>query len=181
VNGLLTLSRSDAGLMGLDRELCDLADVARRAVAAYAARAADAGVALALDAPEALLLEGDPDRLRELADILLDNALRHAPRGSTIAVHVGEGEGRPALAVSDAGAGLSAEVQARVFERFYRADGGRARDAGGLGLGLSIARAIAQAHDASLTVRSTPGAGATFTLELPAQPARAHVADADVG
>lgn len=181
VNGLLTLSRADAGLMRLDLELGDLADVARRAVAAYAARAADAGVTLALDAPKALLFEGDPDRLRELVDILLDNALRHAPRGSTVALHVGVEEGRPTLSVADAGPGLSPEVQAHVFERFYRADGARARDSGGLGLGLSIARAIAEAHGACLTVRSAPGAGATFILELPAQSARAQGAEAGVG
>lgn len=180
VNGLLTLSRSDAGLMRLNLELCDLTDVARRAVAAYAVRAADAGVRLALEAPEALPLEGDVDRLRELADILLDNALRHAPRGSAVALRVGDGDGRPTLSVTDAGPGLSPEDQAHVFERFYRADGARARDSGGLGLGLSIARAIAEAHGARLRVRSAPGAGATFTLELPAHSARASLAEVGV-
>jgi len=181
VNGLLTLSRSDAGLMTLSLGLCDLADVARQAAAAYATRAAEAGVRVALDAPAALPLEGDGDRLRELADILLDNALRYAPRGSTVVVHVGRGAGRPTLSVADAGPGLSPEAQAHVFERFYRADDARARGSGGLGLGLSIARAIARAHGALLTIRSAPGDGTTFTLDLPARSARDHLEEADVG
>jgi len=180
VNGLLTLSRADAGLPTIVRGPCDLVEVARQAAAAHEARAHAAGVTISVEAPAALLLEADADRLREVVDTLLDNALRYAPRGSTVWLRVGTERGRPTLSVTDAGPGLSTAEQAHVFDRFYRADEARARRSGGLGLGLSIARAVAEQHDAELSVRSAPGAGATFTLALPAH-ASAGAGDADAG
>lgn len=152
VNGLLTLSRADAGLPTIALGPCDLADVARRAAAAHATRAAQAAVVVAVDAPHALPLEADLDRVREVVDTLLDNAFRHAPRASTVTVRAAIEGGRPLLSVTDAGPGLSSAQQTHVFDRFYRADEARASD--GLGLGLSIAHAIARAHGADLTVRS---------------------------
>ncbi len=168
VSGLLLLSRTDAGQIVLDRRPMDLTDVARRTVSAHAARAGDAGVRLALDAPDALAVVADADRVREIADNLVDNALRHAPRGSTVTLTLGADATGVQLAVHDTGKGLSADEQAHAFDRFYRADDARERDAGGLGLGLAIARAIAEAHGGRLTVDSVPGHGATFVLVLPA-------------
>lgn len=168
VQGLLTLSRADAGVMALLRMPCDLAAIARDSVAGHASRADNLGVRLCLDASAPLPLDGDPDRLREVVDNLLDNALRHAPRGSEVAVRASGVEGRLTVSVTDAGPGLSPEARSHVFERFYRADGARARASGGLGLGLSIAKAIAEAHRGQLTVDSVSGRATTFTLVLPA-------------
>jgi two-component system OmpR family sensor kinase len=171
-NDLLTLSRFDAGQMPFQPRPCDLAAVVRDAVAACASRADGRHVQVSLQAPAALPMVGDPDRLRQVLDNLLDNGLRHAPDGSTVAVTATlSPEARhPAvvLSVADVGPGLTAEQCARVFDRFYRADDSRARNSGGLGLGLTIAKAIVESHRGSLTVRSTPGAGCTFLATFPA-------------
>jgi two-component system OmpR family sensor kinase len=169
VQGLLTLSRADAGVMTLARISCDLTAIARDSVVAHTSRAELLGVCLRLDAPASLPLDGDPDRLREVVDNLLDNGLRHAPRGSEIVVRAVADDGRLRVSVTDAGPGLSPETRSHVFERFYRADGGRDRASGGLGLGLSIAKAIAEAHGGQLTVDSVPGTATTFALILPAR------------
>ena len=169
---LLTLSQADAGQFFLRREPCDLREIAAQAAAAHRVRAAEAGVSLHLSGEDALEVHGDPDRLREVVDNLLDNALRYAPRGSAVEIISQEitsetQDGRRCLCIHDAGPGLTGAEQAQVFDRFYRADPSRARQSGGLGLGLSIARAIAEAHGGSITVWSEPGAGTAFTLCLP--------------
>lgn len=168
VQGLLTLSRADAGVMTVVRIPCDLAAVARDSVVAHTSRAESLGVRLRLEAPAPLPLDGDPDRLREVVDNLLDNSLRHAPRASEVVARAVAADGRLSLSVTDAGPGLSPEARSHVFERFYRADSGRDRASGGLGLGLSIAKAIAEAHGGQLTADSVPGAATTFALILPA-------------
>ena len=165
VQGLLTLSRADAGHLTLDRRSIDLAEVAARAVQVHAARAAGRELGLQLDARVPVPVEGDADRLREVVDNLLDNALRVAPKGSAVRVVVTREDGRGVLEVADTGPGLTAEEQAHVFEPFAR---GSARGGDGAGLGLAIARAVAEAHGGRLGVRSTAGSGATFRLELPA-------------
>jgi two-component system OmpR family sensor kinase len=109
-----------------------------------------------------------------VVDNLLDNALRYAPAGSAVVVRVRPEGDRARLSVQDAGPGLAPDEQARVFDRFYRADRSRARQSGGVGLGLAIARAIVDAHHGRLSVRSAPGAGCTFLVDLPRgdEPAR---------
>lgn len=167
VEDLLVLSRADAGQLAMRSVPCDLAALASAAVRAHGARADQAGVALTLDAAAAAPVWGDADRLRGVLDNLLDNALRHAPRGTPVRVAVRRDDGQAVVSVRDRGPGLSAEQQAHVFDRFYRAQAARDRDSGGAGLGLAIAKIIAEAHGGRLTVASEPGAGATFALSLP--------------
>lgn len=167
VNDLLTLSRFDTGQGALTAAPCDVAQLVHESVAVHRPRAEEKQVQLLLDAAAPVQVTGDADRLREVIDNLLDNALRYAPPRSAVNVAVGEDRGGVRVSVQDAGPGLSPEDQARVFERFYRADGSRARASGGLGLGLAIANAIAQAHHGRLSVQSAPGRGATFALHLP--------------
>ncbi|MEW6273001.1 MAG: ATP-binding protein [Thermodesulfobacteriota bacterium] len=165
VHSLLTLTRAGAGRLAIDRRSVDLADVAARAVEAYTARAAARGVRLRLEAGAPATVQGDADRLREVVDNLLDNAVRVAPAGSTVRLAVEHADGRCAVEVVDAGPGLTEDEQTLVFEPFAR---GSAAGGDGAGLGLAIARAIAEAHGGRIAVRSTPGAGATFRFELPA-------------
>jgi two-component system OmpR family sensor kinase len=165
VQGLLTLSRADAGRLTLERRSVDLAEVAARAIGMHATRAAARDVHLQLDAGAPAPVHGDTDRLREVVDNLLDNALRVAPRGSTVRVGVTHADGRCVVEVEDTGPGLTQEEQAHVFEPFAR---GAAPGGDGAGLGLAIARTVVQAHGGHLGVRSAPGSGATFRLELPA-------------
>jgi two-component system sensor histidine kinase BaeS len=98
---------------------------------------------------------------------LVSNAVRHSPAGSTVVVSVRVSPDI-LIDVTDQGPGVSAEDLPRVFERFWRSEKSRNRQTGGSGLGLSISRKIAEAHGGTVSVTSTPGAGATFTLHLPA-------------
>lgn len=164
VQGLLSLSRAEAGRLVLQRRAVDLAELATRAIAAHAARADGRQVLLRLETPSAVCIDGDADRLREVVDNLLDNALRVAPAGSAVRVAVKRDGDCSVLEVEDSGPGLGEEEQARVFEPFAR---GSAPSGDGAGLGLAIARRFAEAHGGRLRVRSSPGAGATFRLELP--------------
>jgi signal transduction histidine kinase len=111
----------------------------------------------------------DRERVMQVASILLDNAVKYTPEGGKITVRVGEVESSVALEVSDTGVGISEDQLPLVFERFYRADAARAE--GGVGLGLSIARQIAEAHGGTIEARSTEGVGSTFVLLLPRQKA----------
>ena len=101
----------------------------------------------------------------QVASILLDNALKFTPDGGSVKVRVGEEDGSVALAVSDTGIGISEEQLPLIFERFHRADPSRSE--GGAGLGLSIARQIAESHGGQIRAESTPGKGSRFTLLLP--------------
>src|SRR5215203_1498972 len=107
----------------------------------------------------------DRERVMQVASILLDNAVKYTPEGGSVTVRVEEENGGVALAVSDTGVGISEDQMPLIFERFHRADPSRSE--GGAGLGLSIARQIAEAHGGQIRAESTPGAGSTFTLLLP--------------
>ncbi len=167
VNALLTLSRTDAGQFPFTFVPCQLPAVAEETVKAHAVRAAERSVRLVLAAPEPVEAPADPERLREVLDNLVDNALRYAPPGSAVVVSVRREGDRARLAVQDSGPGLPPEMRAYVFDRFYRADPSRARNSGGAGLGLAIAKAIVTAHRGRLSVESALGQGSTFTVDLP--------------
>jgi two-component system sensor histidine kinase BaeS len=124
-------------------------------------------VGVSVAGPEPLVIEADPFRLRQAVGNLVSNAVRHSPAGSTVVVSVRVSPDI-LIDVTDQGPGVSAEDLPRVFERFWRSEKSRNRQTGGSGLGLSISRKIAEAHGGTVSVTSTPGAGATFTLHLPA-------------
>jgi signal transduction histidine kinase len=109
----------------------------------------------------------DRERILQVASILLDNAVKYTPDGGSVTVRVEEEDGSVVLAVSDTGIGISEDQLPLVFERFYRADAARAEE--GVGLGLSIARQIAEAHGGTIEARSKLGVGSTFVLLLPRQ------------
>lgn len=180
VGGLLTLSRLDADPRALDLVPCELGGLLRHALKAHAARAAELRVRLDLaDVTVPLTVLADPDRLREVIDNLLDNALRHAPADSAVDVSLAPDGDRAVVAVRDAGPGLTPDERARVFDRFYRADGSRARHSGGLGLGLAIVKSIVDAHGGEVAVESVPGAGARFFVRLPLAPASSPDSEPD--
>jgi two-component system sensor histidine kinase BaeS len=113
----------------------------------------------------------DPVRFRQIAGNLLTNAIRHTPPGGRVEVRAYARAGDLIVEVADTGEGIAAADLPHVFDRFWRADRARARATGGSGLGLSIARKLAQAHGGDVTAASTLGAGSTFTVRLPAAPA----------
>ena len=169
----LQLARLDAGALPLERERIDLGELASRVVASRAPLAGRVGVGLAAvpAADEPVVVEADAARVEQIMLILLDNALRHTPAGGRIEVAVGRDGEEATVAVRDSGEGIPAEAQPFVFDRFYRGDA--SREGRSAGLGLAIARGLADAHRGSLGLRSEVGAGSTFTLRLPLPPERA--------
>jgi two-component system, OmpR family, sensor kinase len=164
VDDLLLLQRLDQG-RALERRPVDLGAVAADAV--EAARAVEPDRPLRLDVTGSVEVLGDQDRLRQVIDNLLANVRTHTPSGAAAAVRVWSQDRTAVVEVADQGPGLSAEQVEHVFERFYRVDSSRSRDAGGAGLGLSIVAAIAYAHGGRAGVRSVNGKGAVFQVELP--------------
>jgi two-component system, OmpR family, sensor kinase len=164
VDDLLLLARFDAG-RPLDRRPVDLASIAAEAV--QRARIVTPGRPISLDAAEPVIVAADAERLRQIIDNLLGNAIQHTPSGSPVTVTVVNEPGGGGLIVADRGPGMTPDQASRVFERFYRTDGARTRASGGAGLGLAIAASLAAAHGGQLTVSTRPGRGAAFHLRLP--------------
>lgn len=162
VQDLLLLARLDEG-RPLERQPVRLNDIVGEAV--DTARTVESDRPIELDAEPTVVL-GDRDRLRQIVDNLLANARAHTPPRAPVHVTVGRENGSAVIDVHDSGPGLADDDLARVFERFYRADKSRARASGGVGLGLSIVAAVAEAHGGSVAAYS--GDGATFRITLPA-------------
>ncbi len=170
VNDLLLLSRADSQALVLHRERFDVGELARACAAELTVSAATRRVAIVVEASPAMV-HADPDRIRQVLVNLLDNAIRYSPPDQVVRVGVSSTADGVAVSVHDCGPGIPAADQARVFERFYRADRSRAREArtaSGAGLGLAIARALVEAHGGRITLASGEGQGTTLTLMLPA-------------
>lgn len=151
---------NDAAPGSLYLEDVDLVDLARTAVASAGL---GGGPVRAVLEPPPLLVRGDAVRIRQALDNLITNALAHSPSGCDVVVCVEMAHGKVLITVQDAGGGIPVEHQGRIFDPGVRLN----TDVPGSGLGLAVARAIAEAHGGTLTVRSSPGKGATFTLALP--------------
>ena len=161
---LLALARADAGV-DLRARPVDLDRVALEAV--QEARHLADGPRIEIEKLEPARLSGDPDRLKELLLILLDNAVKYTPKQGLITLRLERNGARARVAVHDTGIGIRAEDLPHVFERFYRADPARSSDPGGSGLGLAIARWIAERHGGSIAIVSEPGKGTEATISLP--------------
>jgi signal transduction histidine kinase len=164
VERLLDTTRLGAGELPLDLVGCDLVELCREAIEHQ--RITDREHRYVLDAPSHIAGRWDPARLEQVLTNLLSNACRYSPPTSTVTVRARVEERRALVDVVDEGAGIAPEQQEKLFTPFYRGDAA-ARHKGGLGLGLYITREIVRRHGGSLRVRSTPGHGSTFTVELP--------------
>jgi len=161
---LLVLARSDRGRLPVHRGDVDVSSVIERVAAEFADRASREGVSLRVSGSD-VRARVDSDRVRQAVENLVDNGLRHAGRGGSVEVRADRDGDRLRVVVSDSGPGFAGDVLDRAFEPFARADGGREGD--GAGLGLTIVRAVAEAHGGSATVRNLEGGGAAVSLELP--------------
>jgi len=166
VADLLALARADAGVT-LRHETVDLDAVTLEVF--RSARQLAQGQELTLDPFEPVQITGDADRLKQLLLILLDNALKYTPAGRRVTLGLSSCEHGAEITVRDTGVGIAAEDLPRVFERFYRADPARSRDAGGTGLGLPIAHWIVEQHRGAIQIDSAPEQGTTVTVSLPLQ------------
>ena len=165
VEGLLQVARLESGAQSMAREDVAPARLLESAVAALEVQAKDAGVTFDVAGTDALpTLRGDPDKLAQLFLNVLDNAVKHSPRGTTVHVRGNRDDGAIVVRVRDAGSGLPQGAQTRLFQRFYRGENAQ-RD--GAGLGLAIAQAIAQAHGGSIRASNVEGGGAEFAVRLP--------------
>jgi two-component system, OmpR family, sensor kinase len=163
VDDLLLLARLDEG-RPLAQENVELADVVSEAV--DAAQVVEPNRPITAELEPATVI-GDRERLRQIIDNLLANVRAHAGSETPVRINLRRIDGKAEISVADFGPGLTEEQASHVFERFYRADTSRARASGGVGLGLAIVAAVAEAHGGTVSARSMPGEGATFSIELP--------------
>lgn len=178
VNNLLLLSRADADQVRLKQEPLSLDEVALASYEPMERLARRKNITLDIEAMDSVRLLGDALWLGQLITNLLHNAINYTPEGGSVVLSLAhvpdpnapEGPGSAVLRVRDTGPGIPAEHLPHLFDRFYRVDSGRSRDQGGSGLGLNIARWIAESHGGQISVTSEVGKGTTFTVRLPATP-----------
>ncbi|MBP1694728.1 MAG: two-component sensor histidine kinase [Chloroflexi bacterium] len=172
VEDLRTLALADAGQLSLERTPTDVMELLQRIAERFTPPAALCDIALSVQQTEDIksnppVLNLDPARLEQILGNLLSNALRYTPDGGKIILRMSRVNGAVQISISDNGPGIPEQELPHIFERFYRADRSRSRSEGGSGLGLTIARQLAEAHGGSLTAANAPDGGAVFTLSLP--------------
>ena len=168
VADLQELAQAEAGQLTLLRQSIHLAGIVEQAAAILRPQANAKGLTLTVALPDNLpSVDVDPERVGQVLRNLLNNAVAHTPEGGEVTVTARAAEAEVAVSVHDTGAGIPPEHLPYVFDRFYRADKSRARQTGGAGLGLAIAKQLVVAHGGAISVESAPGQGATFTFTLP--------------
>jgi signal transduction histidine kinase len=169
VNDLLFVARFEAGQLELHPVDLDLAAIVRQSVEESGPRAAAGGVELTCEASAASPVQADKGRMFQLVENLVSNAIKFTPHGGDVHVSVTPVNGVVRLEVSDSGVGIAPDEQDRLFERFFRASTASEHQIPGTGLGLYITRAIVEAHGGTIAVRSSPGEGSSFCIDLPAR------------
>jgi heavy metal sensor kinase len=167
VEDMFTLTRADTRRYPVRPAPMYLDEVADEAVRAARVLAAQREVSIELATVRSAAFTGDEELVRRLVGNLLDNAVRHAPPGSTVHVELRHDAGRYLLSVTDTGDGIPAGIQPHIFERFFRGDSARTSAGGGAGLGLALARWIARTHGGDVTLTRSSPQGTTFTATLP--------------
>lgn len=168
VDSLLTMSRADAGTIQLNRTELQLMELARECAELLDVLAEEKGQSLSVTGDESVLVSVDRLILRQALVNLVDNALKYSPVGGAICVRVSSDAKREAiLEVQDDGPGIAPEHQSKIFDRFYRVDKARSRNAGGAGLGLAITQWAVEANGGRIEVESEIGKGTLFRVRLP--------------
>jgi signal transduction histidine kinase len=166
LNTLMDISEAETGTMALKREPTDLAELVRQTVDLYEDLAEERGVRIDVDVPSDIRVSVDRNRMRQVLANLLDNAVKYTPGGGRIDVAAFADDTGVRMTVADTGIGIPPEELPHIWDRLYRGDKSRAER--GLGLGLSLVRAIVEAHGGRVEVSSRPGSGSRFEIHLPA-------------
>jgi len=165
---LLDLARLDAGTIEFQRAAVDINALLHTILEKFTPQAKKANILLSQEGEISQPILGDGDRLAQVFTNLVDNALKFTPAGGQVVIHANQGENKAEITVSDTGIGIPSEALPSIFDRFYQADSSRrGGEKHGAGLGLAIAREIVQAHGGTISVRSEPGKGSSFTVQLP--------------
>jgi signal transduction histidine kinase len=167
VDDLLTLARADAGQVQLRQEPVQLDALLQELYEDAVILSAGKPLTVTLAHNEPAVVTGDPEKLRQMFRALVSNAVRYTDAGGSLTIRSSTTPTTVSVDFEDTGVGIPPESLGRIFDRFYRVDAARARATGGSGLGLSIARWIAEAHHGTIGVRSTPGKGSCFTVTIP--------------
>jgi heavy metal sensor kinase len=168
VDSLMLLARADSGKESLECVPVDACAIVRGAAEQGERLARTRGVDFTADVPaDPIPIQADPDALRRALLILMDNAAKYTPRGGSVHVELVKRDGFAVASVSDTGIGIGPQDLAHIFDRFWRADKARSREQGGAGLGLAIAKWIADMHGGSIVVQSEPGKGSVFEIRVP--------------
>ena len=174
IDDLYELSLADVGALAFHMEPLDLADTVCSAVQGFTPRLMEKGIALQLDLPsgssDAGQVRGDPQRLRQVIQNLLENTLRYTDAGGTLRVHVHADGGWQQIDVQDSAPGVPEAMLPRIFDRLFRVDASRSRAQGGAGLGLSLCQTIIAAHGGSIEARPSPLGGLWIAIRLPSLP-----------
>jgi signal transduction histidine kinase len=168
VDDLLMIARGDSGSIKLKLSEVHVLDLARDTVALLEPLADEKNQRLEVSGSEDAVVQGDPVFLRQALINVVHNAIKYSPEEAVTSIGVEhDGAGGVVISVRDSGPGIAPEHRERIFDRFYRADPGRSRDAGGFGLGLSISQWAVEAHQGRISVVSVEGGGSTFRIQLP--------------
>ena len=177
INQILTLARAEGGEIKMADQPVDLVALGASVAEQIEPVAAAQGIALTCDVADGVTVRGDAGWLERLLLILLDNAIKFTPEGGRISLTFSRAKGLARVAVTDTGMGIPPDALPHLFERFYRADSARSRETQGAGLGLALAKWIAERHSGTIDVKSRPGEGSTFTVSLPASSDRGNKPD----
>ena len=167
VDSLLKLSRLENRANPNKHELVDVGEVVSGIIATHEAYVSESGLTLHYKADDDVYIMGDPDLIRQATANLISNAVRYTDEGGHIYVRVKRGETMAQISVRDTGIGLTPDEARMVFQRFWRADSGRDRESGGLGVGLTVVKEIVDRHDGWVQVEGRKGEGACFTIHIP--------------
>ena len=167
VDAILKLSRLENRSTPMKTEVVDVGELIEGIVATHEAFVADSNLTLTYEMERNVRVLGDADMIRQATANLISNAVRYTPEGGHITVRVRRGDIMAAIQVEDTGIGLTPDEAKMVFSRFWRADAGRTRESGGLGIGLSVVKEIVDRHHGWVQVEGCAGVGACFTIHIP--------------
>jgi signal transduction histidine kinase len=167
VDALFAISRLDAGESQQEWARFDLAALAASTTEQMSLLAVDKGISVGCDVEGKVSVEGDRFRIKQVVVNLLDNAIKYTSPEGTVSLNIHARDGKAVIEVVDTGIGIPAGALPHIFERFFRVDKARSREAGGAGLGLAIVKSICTAHGGQVFVESAEGRGSRFTVELP--------------